>query len=79
MITSVAIDKTNTKELFSGKISKLTNARFFFTKSAFTENLIYRHPTAFVKMSHTHIYIYIILNIKTNNIFRYIIYHLITI
>ena len=24
----------------------------FFTKSAFTENLIYRHPTAFVKMSH---------------------------
>ena len=29
MITSVAIDKTNTKESFSGKISKLTNARFF--------------------------------------------------
>ena len=29
MITSVAIDKTNTKELFSGEISKLTNARLF--------------------------------------------------
>ena len=29
MITSVAIDKTNTKESFSGKISKLMNARFF--------------------------------------------------
>ena len=51
MITSVAIDKTNTKESFSGKISKLTNARFF-AKSAFSDNLIYRHPTAFVKMGH---------------------------
>ena len=28
MITSVVIDKTNTKESFSEKISKLTNARF---------------------------------------------------
>ena len=34
----------------------------FFTKSAFTENQSYRHPTAFVKMGHiyTNIYVYIL-------------------
>ena len=57
----VGIDKRNILKK-SVKISKLKNF-VFFTKAAFKENKFYRHPTHFIRMSHS----------STTNLFRTLI------